>query len=409
MNRPLLWSRVRRLVLTTLFCVIALRLMPTGDLRGQEQEKAGSAKSAVAEKNRFTIPDGDADEIHAFMEKLAQTPPKGETEEEQLAFSVKALETLVTAADKLLAAKPSAEQEEDAYAYKLEGLQALIAMGQDDARKPLEKVMVEARNHDRQEIVIDGWKTFISDRTSRWTALDAETKQALRDEILKTIDADGPQPLDVSIVQATAMQLERTDEQDLIKLLEQAIPKLQSDDQDVQAGLAEVNFEGMLRRLTLLGKPMELSGELLSGKKLDWDSYRGKVVLVDFWASWCGPCRAEVPNILAMYEAYHDKGFEVLGVSLDAEAKDANAAVREMKLPWDSIFPKDEDQREFNHPLVRHYGINGIPTAILVDKEGRVVSLNARGEVLGEELKKLLGEPAEPAEEQETAETAASG
>jgi len=409
MNRPLLWSRVRRLVLTTLFCVIALRLMPSGDLRGQEQEKAGSAKSAAAEKDRFAIPEGDADEIHAFMEKLAQTRPEGKTEEQQLAFSVKALETLVKAADKLLAAYPSAEQEEDAYGYKLEGLQALIAMGQEDARKPLEKVMAEARGHKSQKIVINGWQTFISDRASRWPELDADTRQAFHDEILKTIEADGPHPLDVSIVQATAMQLERTDEDHLVKLLEQAIPKLQSDDQEVQAGLAEANFEGMLRRLTLLGKPMELSGELLSGKKLDWDSYRGKVVLVDFWASWCGPCRAEVPNILAMHKAYHDKGFAVLGVSLDAEAKDATKAVREMKLPWDSIFPEDEDQREFNHPLVRHYGINGIPTAILVDKEGRVVSLNARGEVLGEELKKLLGEPAEPAEEQETAETAASG
>ena len=103
---------------------------------------------------------------------------------------------------------------------------------------------------------------------------------------------------------------------------------------------------------------MEITGTLLDGEPVDWESYRGKVVLVDFWATWCGPCRAEIPNVLEMYEAYHDKGFDVLGVSLDATPEAAEKYVAENKLPWSSIFPKNEDERRVEQPagrLLRHH------------------------------------------------------
>jgi thiol-disulfide isomerase/thioredoxin len=142
----------------------------------------------------------------------------------------------------------------------------------------------------------------------------------------------------------------------------------------------------------------DLVGEDLDGKPMKLSDYRGKVVLVDFWATWCGPCRAEVPNLLEMYEGYHGKGFEVLGVSLDQTPEDANSYVEEMKIPWPSIFPKAEKDRGWNHPLADYYGITGIPTAILVGKDGKVVHMEARGPVLREQLQELLGDPIEPAE-----------
>jgi thiol-disulfide isomerase/thioredoxin len=369
-----------------------------------EEDAAVEEKTAAADEDLFKIPDGDAKGIQKFMKTLAQTAPEGETDEEQLAFSIKALTTLVEAADKLLAAEPDDKQAAEGFGYKLEALQALVTMGQDEAREELEKTMTEARADKRDAIVGMGWQAYINERSGRWRELGDEDKQAFREEIIKQIEADGPKPLDASIVQVTAMGLDGQDDEFLTKLLEESLPLFQkSDNEKIKESIKEANLEGMLRRLRLPGNEMEISGELLGGGEVDWKSYRGKVVLVDFWASWCGPCIAEAPNVLEMYQAYHDKGFDVLGVSLDRTPEDATKTIKELGLPWDSLFPKEKSDRFWNHPLARYYGIGGIPTAILVGKDGRVVHMNARGEILRKELKKLLGEPAEPLETEEAA------
>jgi thiol-disulfide isomerase/thioredoxin len=340
------------------------------------------------------------------MKTIAQTQPEGDTEEEQVAFGIKALTSLVTAANRLLELKPTDRQAADAHGYRIQALQALDAMGQKDAREKFEEALKAAREDSREQIVGMGWQEFIKDRVNRWSALEPKEKDAFREEIIAKLNAEGAQPLDASIVQVAALQLDGTDDEFLARLLEEANPVLaKSEDKEVQAAFKESNLEGVLRRLKLLGNPMEIRGELLSGGEVDWDSYRGKVVLVDFWATWCRPCRDEVPNILAMYEAYHDKGFDVLGVSLDETPEAAKNYAKEYKLPWDSLFQKNEEQREWSHPLVEHYGISGIPTVILVDKDGKVVNMNARGEILQKELERLLGPPdAKPEAEKEPAE-----
>jgi thiol-disulfide isomerase/thioredoxin len=251
--------------------------------------------------------------------------------------------------------------------------------------------------------------------------LDAEAKQAFAYAVVEKIGAGPTTPLEVSILQLTALKLDNPpqlrgakdssaeDDAFLAKLLEAAIPKLKSDNKEVQEELAGANFEGMLNRLKLVGNPIEISGDLLGGGVFDMEQFRGKVVLVDYWATWCGPCIRELPNVLRLYRAYHDKGFEVIGVNIDQEPEEAKEFIRTRKLPWDSIYSKNEEERDFNHPLAKRYGLSGIPTAILVNQEGKVVHLDAHGETLEAELKKLLGEPAKPAAEKEAVEATASG
>jgi thiol-disulfide isomerase/thioredoxin len=165
-------------------------------------------------------------------------------------------------------------------------------------------------------------------------------------------------------------------------------PALAKSSNEQIRGMGE-SFAGTLRRLSLPGNPMEIKGTLLSGKAFDQKSLAGKVVLVDFWATWCGPCIAEIPNVLEQYEKYHDKGFEVVGVSLDQDREALEKFVAEQKIPWPILFEKPEGEG-WQHPLATFYGITGIPTVVLIGRDGKVITLDARGEKLGDRLDELF-------------------
>ncbi len=146
---------------------------------------------------------------------------------------------------------------------------------------------------------------------------------------------------------------------------------------------------GASRRLGLKGKEMELKGPTTDGEAFDLKKLRGKVVLVDFWATWCGPCVGEIPNMKAAYEKYHKKGFEIIGISLDQERSALTDFLKSKDLPWKSIYDRDLPPGK---SLADFYGVMAIPLPILIDREGRVLSMNARGPELDRLLEELLGE-----------------
>jgi thiol-disulfide isomerase/thioredoxin len=133
----------------------------------------------------------------------------------------------------------------------------------------------------------------------------------------------------------------------------------------------------------------------LDGQPIDWAAYRGKVVLIDFWATWCDACIREMPNILKNYALYHDRGFEVIGISSDEKREEVIALMASRKIPWAMAMASDFRGTGREMSLPDYYGITLYPTTILVDKEGKVVSLQARGPELGRQLEQLLGPPGE--------------
>lgn len=114
---------------------------------------------------------------------------------------------------------------------------------------------------------------------------------------------------------------------------------------------------------------------------------KGNYVLVDFWASWCGPCRQEMPNVVENYEKYHSKGFEIVGVSFDNKAEAWKKAIADIGMKWPNI----SDLKGWKSAAAPAYGVNSIPSNVLLDGTGKIVASDLRGEALGEKLKEIYG------------------
>lgn len=123
------------------------------------------------------------------------------------------------------------------------------------------------------------------------------------------------------------------------------------------------------------------------GKSISLKQSLGKVTIVDFWASWCKPCRAENPNVVALYAKYHAKGLNILSVSLDKEASAWKAAIAKDKLIWNHV----SNLKEFEDPIALQYGINAIPTIFVLDAKGVIIAKDIRGEELNAKIASLLG------------------
>jgi len=141
----------------------------------------------------------------------------------------------------------------------------------------------------------------------------------------------------------------------------------------------KLRLNGFLYRLDSQGKPINLKFKAADGREVDLEQMRGKVVLIDFWATWCGPCRAELPRVKAAFEKYQQQGFEVVGISCDEDKDRLNAYLKEKKISWPQYF---DGQTQAQNKIAQKFGINGIPHMFFVDKMGclRFDDVRALGE-----------------------------
>lgn len=187
---------------------------------------------------------------------------------------------------------------------------------------------------------------------------------------------------EVSGAYALALHVKDFEEQEMMELVNQMpegslIPEIN-----------DLKAEYQNKQKTAIGQPfVDFTMKTPAGEDLSVSDVakQAKVLMIDFWASWCGPCRAEMPAVKEAYAKYHDKGFEIIGVSLDANEADWKKAIEQLELPW----PQMSDLKGWECAGADLYGVKAIPATVLI-KEGVIINRNLRGEAIQEALAQLL-------------------
>ena len=156
--------------------------------------------------------------------------------------------------------------------------------------------------------------------------------------------------------------------------------------------LASIQHQAASRKIRVAlveGSPFpDFNEKDLAGQPLSVSEYKGKVLLIDFWATWCGPCVNELPNVIKTYQAHHAQGFDIIGVSLDQDESKLKSFIKERNMAWRQFF----DGKGWENKLATKYGITSIPATFLLDRDGKIIGKDLRGESLEEAVTKALAQ-----------------
>lgn len=249
------------------------------------------------------------------------------------------------------------------------------------------------RSYQRRDSMIRSYEAYINLNKGDEAKIQEYAKSAeqayneegkrLNDYLLGLININPGSLVSIVAMQQLVPELSENGYADLYKKVDEALMQKFPNSEQVQ--YFHSNVENMFN-VAKGGEAPDFTLPSPEGKELSLSSFKGKYVLIDFWASWCGPCRAESPNMVRMYKKFHPKGLEILGVSLDDDKAKWVAAIKKDQLEWNHV----SDLGGWKSAAAKLYNVTSIPQTFLLDKEGKIIAKGLRAEGLEAKLEELL-------------------
>ncbi len=359
-------------------------------------EEPPAVDSVSAPPSAFQVPDGSTEDLLAFIRQTKARFVEGKSRDERVEFVRWQQQAICAASEAILARQADAKAKLTAHDERLAALWQLVQIGEPSALNAAVNAAADLPDDAPPKLVHRA--TFFP-LWARWADLNnltcdtaAVRLAALSVDVRRELTKGNHDALVVGLATELPIRMSQVDTRHARTVAEQYAGALSKGDAHAQA--AARHLQALSKRWTLIGQPLAIEGRLANGRPLDNRSLEGRVVLVEFWATWCQPCIAEFPNLRAMRDKYREAGFEIVAVSLDDDRSQVQQFLRDNELPWPVVCGHSAEETGMSHPLAKKCAVDTVPRSVLVDRGGKVAAVDLRGEQLSCAVERLLDEPA---------------